>query len=105
MLSVPKPYLKNYKVFIKLDDMDTLMPELMRGGVVYFLPAKKVMPAAFFIGHSWNKKQALIKHMEAGSFWSVKSYEKIMNGRIREQLAKAPKPVIRMSEGAKMISL
>ena len=100
-----KPQIKDYKVLDCLDNMDTLMPELMRSKSIFFAPAGKVMPTKLFIGHAWNNNQALIKHMEAENFWAVNSMKDNITTRIREVLNKAPKPVITVGNLYKMASL
>jgi hypothetical protein len=81
----------NHKIGISpIKDLTTLVDYLCQNEVVYFAPAGKVMPTKFFVGWSWSKSGAILKHLESGSFCSAKSYSKMMRSQIRGALLECP---------------
>lgn len=81
-----KPLPKNHKCIRQLKTLGDLMPVLHTHKSIYFAPAGRVLPTKFFMCWSWGCKQALIKHMEAGSFWEIEKKEDISRVRIRRAL-------------------
>lgn len=83
--------MRNHKIgILRIKDLTTLVDYLCQDEVVYFAPAGKVMPTKFFIGWSWNSSKAILKHLENGSFFSAKSYSKMMRIQIRSALLECP---------------
>jgi len=81
----------NHKIGISpIKDLTALVDYLCQYEVIYFAPAGKVMPTKFFIGWSWNSSGAILKHLENGSFFSSKSYSKIMRSQIKGALSECP---------------
>lgn len=81
------PKLKNHKVYGQLKSFEQLMPVLYKRKSIYFAPADMVLPTAFFMGWSWMSG-ATKRHMDAGSFWEVDSYDRISRDRIRSMLCR-----------------
>jgi len=100
-----KPHCKNHKVVKKIESMEVLLECLYTRKSIYFGPANKILPTAFFAGWAWRKSGALEKYLKSGAFYYVVPRDQFMVERIRKELSKCPKIVIRMSDGAKMIQL
>jgi len=98
-------HFKNHKVIKKVDNFEELLFWLYTKKSIYFAPAGKIMPTAFFNGWAWRRSGALEKHIKAGSFYQVQSRDEYMRDEIRKQLSNCPKIVVRMSNGAQMIQL
>lgn len=84
-------YLKNHICkthFSGYSDLGDLMVYLYTYKAIYFSPAKKVMPTKFFLCWAWMDKQALIHHLNNGSFHSAEKKDDYTRNRIKKMLQK-----------------